>query len=1714
MKLLNLLLLPLAAQFMAPAVQAQASCPGNGAGEPGCAAVGNPINVITGNKFQREVDLAPLPGVMGLEIVRYYNSSLSGLNSRTGILGRGWRLSYETTIAAIGDTVQVLQADGTRLIFARDLLRPSLCSSADPANGEIDVRRTTGGDEYVWRKTDGQHLSFNTQGRLVQILAPTGEFVSMQHDARGWLVKVTDPQGRSLTLDYLKRKGAAAGTRFAGVQGIDSPVGRFAFGYGSELPEGANAADRRQLLANLAQVTMPDGGGRKYHYEDVRFPTLMTGISIEDRNAGGEPVLQRHATYAYDGNAMAVSSSHANGVGRITLDHSVGGQTVLTNSLGQKTVYRYSLIAGSLRIREVRGPGCVLCGPTNIRYGYDRQGRINDVTRLGDDGVALETIHTDLDHYGRPTRISRVHYKDGKAGKPQWQQRFEYAQGTALKPILIARPSVVPGLEQATRIHYGDAPATRTVPMRIADNGYVPTYDGAGASGEISRVMHYRYDDRGRRIESDGPLENAAQNPGPENSDITRIEYDPQAGLPSRTIAPGNLVAEVLERDGALRPVKVRSSDGYRMQTATIRSNWRGQPEAIQIEAVRLLPDGRPDPASALTRSITYRYDVQGRIEAIIAPGQLTTRFAYDAAGRMTHRTLPDGSRFAVQLDTEGRKTSESRYLDDAEAALATTRYRYDDEGRLKEVADGIGIIGRLDYTSPGEVAELTDGLGMATRLAYDDNGLLVMRTQAADTQDASTTRFGHDSRGMSTAITDGKGVRTDLRYDDFGRKVFESSPDRGLMLYVHDDGGRMVARIDETMATTRYRYDHAGRLIAVGTDRDVELLRYRYEGLHRVGMLSTTDGNPAQAVERVSSEYDAFGQPVREEHWLARVHEPEHGVVKVADSRLAKSGLTFITERQYDEAGRLVLQRLPDGHRLRYRYTPGRSMAEKGRPGQLNAILFDEQVVVTEIEQSVAGGLTGYTHGNGVRQGFALDLRRRIVDLNATTLTAPPELSAIARWWRKLKAWAAGREPSAGTLVYRQSNIFDQGNRMTSSRRIHGRVNTSDGAPTERIEGYRYDGMDRLAEVQVNGRTVSRIAYDKNGNRISASDVGHVSYDRSYRYQTGTNRLSFVSMDGRKDGQLLQSVTQAWMYHPTGVPLTNMRLSYRAGGRSDVAPARWARRITYNSARRPVAVHEADGQPVARYFYNSAGERIAKSVTGNGKVVTSYGLYDAQRLIAEADEAGRITEHYIYLYGKPVAKVALTSRPSTAGRVWGFIRTLGGALLRDAAEQMDTRAHIYAIHTDHIGMPQAVTDKDANLVWQGNSDPFGKLQVAFAKMSTDGQEFDMKLRLPGQVSDAETGLHQNYYRDYDPEQGRYTTADPIGLAGGMNPYEYAGSNPLSNIDPLGLYQSDVHYYMTYFLAIVAGMGADDARTMALAAQYIDDNPDTHPLDDTNIGTIITSPLWNKENLAKYHFVLWTQVPGEKAVFDKSTNIDKPLEKSPQLETLLRYARDFDAKNCKPNNTSLQLMGEFLHTFQDTYAHRSPENLPFPLNGGVGHGFYGSHPDYTYDHESWRLGFSWEPPFVLVKDKWANNESRTLAMELAAYEQIVEYMSARNYKTTPDRSGAKTPINDARVMDALRAFNACRVDEQSAKNMQTCDGTSSEVGDKVGMAAKIDILNQALIDLGYDERLQWAPEKNGGEVGYDVREAADNRLEFLKGLSPDKYPSAILPKDK
>jgi len=85
-------------------------------------------------------------------------------------------------------------------------------------------------------------------------------------------------------------------------------------------------------------------------------------------------------------------------------------------------------------------------------------------------------------------------------------------------------------------------------------------------------------------------------------------------------------------------------------------------------------------------------------------------------------------------------------------------------------------------------------------------------------------------------------------------------------------------------------------------------------------------------------------------------------------------------------------------------------------------------------------------------------------------------------------------------------------------------------------------------------------------------------------------------------------------------------------------------------------------------------------------------------------------------------------------------------------------------------------------VVWEALYKPFGEATVH------PHSAVENNFRFAGQYYDAETGLHYNYHRYYDPKTGRYLTPDPIGLAG-MDPnlYVYAGLNPINTIDPDGL---------------------------------------------------------------------------------------------------------------------------------------------------------------------------------------------------------------------------------------------------------------------------------------------------------------------------------------
>jgi RHS repeat-associated protein len=145
---------------------------------------------------------------------------------------------------------------------------------------------------------------------------------------------------------------------------------------------------------------------------------------------------------------------------------------------------------------------------------------------------------------------------------------------------------------------------------------------------------------------------------------------------------------------------------------------------------------------------------------------------------------------------------------------------------------------------------------------------------------------------------------------------------------------------------------------------------------------------------------------------------------------------------------------------------------------------------------------------------------------------------------------------------------------------------------------------------------------------------------------------------------------------------------------------------------------------------------------------VTIHSVFDSQSpRIAEYNEAtGALIREYVWNGWDPVAVIE------------------GGT--------------IYYVRADHIGRPVFATNSTGVKVWTATYTPFGGVHVSTGALPPN--------RFPGQWFQSESGLHQNWMRDYDPTTGRYLQADPLGLIDGASVYGYAGQSPMMNMDPTG----------------------------------------------------------------------------------------------------------------------------------------------------------------------------------------------------------------------------------------------------------------------------------------------------------------------------------------
>lgn len=1341
--------------------------PASGTSKAGVdVGAGNPINVISGNKYQRETDMPPLPGILGLEVVRHYNSAYSRPTHPNGIVGRGWKLSYETELHAVGATIQIVQADGSRVMFARNPLNPTLCTSSDPSQGTIQINRTLRGDEYRWIWTDGRILTFSSAGKLLQIKVPTGEFVTLQYDSKGLLIRVTDPQARSLRLGYLSAELARGGGKFRGVQFIDTPVGRIAYEYGGAMPKGTSGS-RTQVLANLIGVSGPERHwSQRYHYEDPRHPTLLTGISIEDLDHSGRRVIRRVATYGYDEQGKGsltvrglparlksgpdgkplqpASLVSGTGVEQVTFDTSTGGQTVISNSLGQKTIYRHTVLAGQYRLLEVRGAGCSSCGDTDVRYRYDETGRLVETIRLSPSGIPLDGIQTEFDKIGRTARVSKIRYRKGRQQSSEWLERYEYV-GETNRLHLFARPSVVAGLEVQTRYQFND----HGQPVAITESGWEPSIGAKTAPKALSRTTRYNYalvNGRSLITEIDGPLPNG-QGTTPATADITRIEWDARGNAIVAITQPGGSRSQ-LRYDEAGR---IKSVIGPHGQASTFAYNARNQVVSIERDGIRQ----------------GFRYDGIGNmIESGDGEGieyRPTLRYGHDSAGRPTLAASHLGIASTRQFDTEGKLLSESVM---SANFRQSRQFQYDSTGRLIAMTDNAGGSRRIHWNETGLPGAVTDALGRQRWFRYDETGQLSQVIDAANTTHAkafdTTLSLKRDATGRVTRVVTPGGVTTDQLTDDFGRPIATFSVDRGALTRHFDAADRLVRSKDANGNLATYEYDLSSRIVrqtlidSRATPRERPIVTtWTYTGDRLTGI-----DHPDQQ-ERYT--HDSGGRVSSKTVTLTLVGgKPQ----------------STLTEYVYDSNGRLSGTSLPDGSMLEYR---------RNAQGQVVALerhrirtawlrwLQPAEVIVKDLERDLVG-LRSATFGNGVLARYhrsaegvlgRVDYRAPSGAVTGGTKTLALSISPRAN------ASAAVPSPGAGMRTETSASIL--GTSVLPLPLGHGREpnalldhrylwdvggNLVLQESIDQTSTYAYDAQNRLIvsatkladESKSLALNFSRYAYDGAGNRVLSQQNISTQTDLS----TATRVARYAPGSQRFPGH---ATAMAPEYDATGQPVGVGTRSYRWGPAGQLLELR------------------SDDRILARYRYDHRGLRITKEATGE----TQHYLYEGRKLQAELSAGGSITRQYVYLADQLVAVIDCDDvspvervRSQAALAVTDLMKTLMDWFFED-----DATAYL---HTNHLGSVEAITDADAKLLWRATYHPYGDLD----RMNSQ-RDFQFNLRLPGQYFDAETSLHYNDHRYYDPQSGRYLTPDPIGLLGGINGYAYVDGNPLKYVDPSGL---------------------------------------------------------------------------------------------------------------------------------------------------------------------------------------------------------------------------------------------------------------------------------------------------------------------------------------
>lgn len=910
-----------------------------------------------------------------------------------------------------------------------------------------------------------------------------------------------------------------------------------------------------------------------------------------------------------------------------------------------------------------------------------------------------------------------------------------------------------------TEIEVKRDPSTRTE-TRTNARGFATTY----TRDEFEQITQIAFPDGSKRTTSyDANLLNPVE--GTDELGVkTRYEYDGKGNLAKTTQAVGLPDERITEyqRDAAGRATSItRKGRTEANGTVTPDATWRLSYDQSGQLAQTIDPEGNPrgyvysrlgdllqftGPTGAVW---SYTYDADSNQLSETDPLGKTTTAAYDALGNQTSGVDERGKVYRFTYDKMSRQLEQS---DPTGAAYATS---YNKQGSLTSVVDGGGKSMQMDYDALVRLTKATDAKGQSYSLDYaePDGADKGARKPGQLSYPTFQRQFRYDARERTTLTNDKAGTESRIEgytWDGANRQKTVTDASGKTRYYGHTPHGELSEVKDPLGNTVRLARDTRGNVIEV-VDANGKSTRMTYD--RRNLLTSTTDalGNTTRYT------HDANG-------WLStttlangqKVGYDFDAVGRVTSRREydAQATLVKTTSFTYDAAGNLLTWN--DGS-----YSAARSYDDVDQ-------LSSETVNYGSFSLTHAYSYYGnhetktYTGPDGATIEYGYDgagVLESLVIPGAGTLSvtewqwfAPKKVVLPGGTEQRMEFDAYQSLTRLKVVNPAQATVFELQNKYGKLAEV--KQSTIDGNTSD----YTLDDAGRLTALgasALSGRSEA-FTLDANSNRLTHSRTGSGTwvYDNA--------------------GQLTQ--------RPAAGGTGTVDYQYDASGnltqKTDTSKAEPARttRYTWDALRRLSEVRDGAGDLIARYRYDPFDRRIRKEL-GNSATLSTAGpgasdirnaithyLQSEWGTLAEADSAGKVQMVYGW------------NPQNQAGTAPIYAR------LADTSQTGTWRTVYY--HNDHLGTPQRITDAAGTVVWSASYDAYGKATTQTTANAATA--LTSHLRYPGQYWDAETGLHYNDRRYYDPDTGRYTARDPIGFEGGINLYAYAGASPNRFVDPTG----------------------------------------------------------------------------------------------------------------------------------------------------------------------------------------------------------------------------------------------------------------------------------------------------------------------------------------